>query len=193
MAADDDAEELFRSALKVFEGARYPLDAAASKVLRLMLVHSDGCDATICASGFGIRLGWYPVRHRYLLPTAAPVVSELFRLADTAPMASVRARIGPARIRAAGFASWSFAPRRLWMDASATIVSIQVRDAIGRAEVPAATDSLPQPIGFTRQFVDLTMPMPCPHCAKPAQRYRRLQDGSFVCPACSRSFSHMME
>ena len=69
----------FRRALDAFDGARYPLDLRAVKVLRLMLRRPEGCDAVITASSFEIRFGWYPVRHRYVLDTAPPVVSELFR------------------------------------------------------------------------------------------------------------------
>jgi hypothetical protein len=134
----------FRRALDAFDGARYPLDLRAVKVLRLMLWHPEGCDAVITASSFEIRFGWYPIRHRYVLDTAPPVVSELFRLADAGPGTGVRAQIGPATIATA----FSFDRRWLWMDASATTVSIHVRDAAGLSTLHQAGAALPPAPGW---------------------------------------------
>jgi hypothetical protein len=187
MTPDDDDDSLRRT-LDAFDGARYPLDTISSKALRFMLARPDGCDATVSPSRFEVRFGWHPARHRYVLRAAPPVVSELFRLADAAPAPSVRARIGPGTIPITGAVSWSFGPRWLWMDASGTTVSIRVRDGTGRVGIPADSEPLPEPIKSPRRFVDLAWPLPCPHCATPALRYRQLQDGSLVCPACSRSF-----
>jgi hypothetical protein len=172
----------------VFEGARYPLHPVGSKLLHFMLDGPEGCDATISASRFEIRYGRNASRHRYLLHPAPAVVSELFRLADAPPAASVRARIGP------GMVPWPFDARWLWMDATSTTVSIRIRDATGRTGHPAVDEPLPEAITPPApRFVDLTSPLRCPHCTRPARRYRQLRDGWLVCPACHRSFAQALE
>jgi hypothetical protein len=178
------------SVLAALDGEPFPLDGSSSKVLRFMLEHVDGCDVTISRDAFEIRFGWHPSRHRYFLHLAAPVVSELLRLARYAgPIQRLAAPIGPATIPALDFTSWSFGKRVVWLDRSVDMISIHIRDAHAQATLPEGPPTLPEPIGYKLELVDFPSPMACQRCNRESLRYRRLADGALLCPACARTFT----
>ena len=43
-------------------------------------------------------------------------------------------------------------------------------------------------IAFGAAHMKLSTLVSCPHCAREAARYRRLNDGALVCSSCKRSF-----
>jgi len=152
--------ESFAAVQRAFLGARFPLDGRASKVLRLMLEGPDGCDALLSADRFEMRFAWHPSRHRYYLRDAPPIVSQLLTFAGAEPgTRRVQATIGPETIPAVQYPLWSFQVRHLWMDASDSIVSIQIRN--GALDVTRSTrpDPLPEPIEQPARFLDV--PSPC--------------------------------
>jgi len=186
--AEKDSES-FAAALRTLEGQRYPLDGGASKVLRFMLERPEGCDADISADRFEIRFGWHPARHRYYLRTAPAILSQVLTLAG-APSGQrrVHATIGPATMHAAQFPAWSFAPRRIWLEASLSSIAIQVRNASEASASATEPPPIPPPIELAPSFLDFPSPFPCLHCSTTALKYRHLHDGALVCGACGRSF-----
>lgn len=179
----------FAQVLAAFDGARYPLDAVASKVLHFILERPDGCDAIVRPDGFEARFGWHPSRHRYVLTAAPPIVSYLLALAEaSAGSLDVQAVIGPATVSARDFFDWSFEPRRVWLSRSWTSVKISARRAEA-GDAARALLPLPEPIDYPPpSFIELSSALYCPACGAGGSRFRRLMDGYLVCSACGGSF-----
>lgn len=179
----------FDRVLGAFDGARFPLDGEASKVLRFMLERPDGCDAIVHAAGFEARFGWHPSAHRYVLTAAAPVVSYLLGLAEAAAGSlDVQAIIGPATVSARGSLDWSFEPRRVWLSRSWKSVTISVR-RVGRGDAAGALLPAPEPVDYPPpSFIELASALFCPACHTEGSRFRTLMDGYLVCSACGGSF-----
>jgi hypothetical protein len=142
-----DTVPAFESVLAAFDGARYPLDRGASKVLKFMLERPEGCDAIVSRHAFELRFGWTPTRYRYMPSSAAKIVSQLLVLAhERRSLVRVRAVIGPATLSGT-YRWWSFEPRLLWMDSDpmSSLVSIAVRavDVRGAQPLEATPGSLP--------------------------------------------------
>jgi len=181
--------ESFAAALQTFEGHRYPLDGGASKVLQFMLERPEGCDADLSADRFEIRFGWHPARHRYVLRTAPPLLSQLLTLAAVpSGEVHVHAKIGPATIPAVRFPPWSFDPRLIWLEASSSAITIQVRTPSGGKDSTEPPPRIPPPIEPPPKFLEFPAPFACPHCSTPALRFRHLHEGPLVCGSCGRSF-----
>jgi hypothetical protein len=179
----------FAQALAAFDGARFPLDAASSKVLRQMLEPPEGCDAVLRPDGFEVRFGWHPARHSYHLATAPVAISALLGLARAVDGASdVHAVVGPAALAALDGLEWRFDRRRVWMSRAASVVSISIRRAEA-AEARGATALPPEPIDSPPpSFVELASELYCPACTALGTRFRELMGGFLACSACGGSF-----
>jgi hypothetical protein len=151
---DGDVEvPAFESVLAALDGARYPMDPGASKVLRFMLERPEGCDARVSRDAFEIRFGWHPQRYRYLTRSAAKIVSQLLILAnERSSLVRVRAPIGPATLSGT-YRWWSFDRRLLWIDSDpmTSLVTIAVRAMDARGSGPL--EGSPDPLVVPRQRI----------------------------------------
>ena len=187
--ATELTEHHFGGVLAAFDGGRFPLDAGASKVLRLMLERPEGCDAVLRPDGFEVRFGWSPSRHRYNLAAGPQAVSYLLDLAQAAAGAiEVQAVVGPATVAALDGDAWSFEARRVWLTRSTSSVAIAVRRTDAN-EPPRSLRPFPEPIDYPPpSFVELSSAQFCPACGALGSRLRQLMTGFLVCSACGGSF-----
>lgn len=186
----DADPESFAKVRAALGGTRFLFDASVSKVLRFMLEDHRGADALITETQFRIQYGWHLSHHQYFLRVAPGVLSKLLELAGVVavdgPLSTV---IAPATLDFPGTPlRWSFSRRRIWIAATPTTITINVREAASCDETP---DPLPASIERPITFVEIDGG--CPHCGVRAESYRELSDGGLVCGPCGRSFTRTVE
>jgi hypothetical protein len=183
MSAKPTSAESYEAVLTVLRGERVPLDAAASKMLWLMLEDSNGCDAEITPSWFWIRFGRTHSPHRYLMQIAPAVVSFLLDGESFPATRRFTRRIGPAIVPTFRdyFPSWKIGTRFVLIEALIGRTVIRVRDL--EAALASPIPELPPHLGPAFVVLDRA----CPHCGQVPERYRVLLDGSHVCQACGCS------
>jgi rubredoxin len=178
-----DAES-FANVLSAFDGIRYALDEASSKVLRLLLEHPEGCDAQLSTDRFEVHFGWHVGRQRYFLRSAPAAISRILELAEC----PAGARDFHGVVPPVDQGSWSCSRREVWLRASPGVVTLQVRaegnSSPCESQPPPLPDIVPAP-----RFTNLREPVPCPHCGVPASSFRHLYEGSLVCGTCGGSFA----
>ncbi|HEX7837504.1 MAG TPA: hypothetical protein VF469_08585 [Kofleriaceae bacterium] len=182
MAARPEPIECFAQAGAVLGGARLPLTAGASKVLRFMLERREGCDAWLTPDWFVVQYGWHLAHHRYYAEVAPPIVSWLLHEGGVQDAIERCAVVCPKRSlpRIDGFLAWSYDTRTVWIEAMPAQITLRIRDARSSSilVVPAPVEP---PIEY------LAGTWPCPHCHAQPERYRVLRGGAVVCLACGAS------
>lgn len=190
-ATPEEWAALFQEGLAAFNGRVFPVGPAAAKVTRLLVGSATGCDATITAESFRVQ-HWPHYQHTNYFPGVIPsLVTQLLEWSGVAlPTSEVRVLLDP-EADPKRRPDWLTGRRLLWLQAEAEQIRIAVRDGAGRAA--DALHEWPEPfppyVRGRRVFVELPEPLLCPHCAVPAQRYRKLLGRSWVCSSCLRSFA----
>lgn len=182
MQAEPTDRESYEAVLAVLRGGRAPFDAAASKMLCLMLEEPHGCDAEITPQWFWIRYGRTRSPHRYMMQVAPAVVSFLLDGEELPATRRFTRRLGPAIIPTRDrFPSWRMGTRFVLIEALVGRTVIRARDT--EAALASPIPELPLETGPAFVVIDRA----CPHCGQVPERYRVLLDGSHVCHACGCS------
>jgi len=174
------------------ERARLVLGGAYAGVSRKMLwiLFMQGeFDMVIDEEGMAVMHARRPRWVRYGARHAPGVLSQLLRWADAAATPTNRwLRIPGGSVSRNRGASWRLSDKLVYVRDEESAVRVLMREAMG-LEVTDETlpEDLPLPMP-ERLFEVLGERLLCPHCGTGSDRFRKLGDGSLVCPSCARSF-----
>ncbi len=203
---DDDPQNdsrFLRLAQAILRGEPYEeLEFGVSKMLNFVLAR-DGSDTWITPSIIRIRFVGRPTIHPYIVDAAPGVVWDLMGRMGLDRI--VEPTVGVARVARGRLRHWPGSARTDmigWVIPEVDAIVIYTRPVTGElcttGPIPAEGPWMlpaprppwdPPPRKSSRpEHVALPEPLACPHCGAPSTTYRKLTDGFFVCPACSRSF-----
>ncbi len=198
--ASRTSAEHFERAKAVLAGEPYSTsDRAVRKVVR-SVDSFEGSNLWINREAFEMR--WVNENrkraHSFFLDLAPGLVLDLMsRMGVPEISTPTVGYLAPSRTQLAMLAG-DEVDRVAWIIPGADEIRVMVRPLAGRIPPPPGPVledgpwPLPEPLPPWRApevvFVQFQPPLVCPHCAKPSESYRKLDDGSLICQQCGRSF-----